>query len=41
MWELLNVLLASEAELVGNPCGGSKLLKPGVTAVVWASTNLY
>lgn len=31
LWELLNVLLVPEAEIIGSPCGGIELLKPGVT----------
>lgn len=33
--ELLNVVLASEAESVGSPHSGSKLLKPGATELLW------
>ena len=33
--ELLNVVLSSEAESVGSPHGGSKLLKPGATELFW------
>jgi len=33
--ELLNVVLASEAESVGSPLGGSNLLKPGSTELLW------
>lgn len=35
MGELLNVVLASEAESVGSPCSGSKRLKPGAAESSW------